>query len=345
MLVPFAVTLPLLLAGVLVLSGVSKLRAPGDLREWEELGVPRFLRRNALLRLHPWGELLLGIAVAVLGGWLGALAGTVATLLMLGYTVLVARAAARGGASCSCFGAPARVTGITVVRNIWLTLLAAAAAGGAASTPLAGGALAAGAGHLPWLVAAAIAVATTALVLWRAPHTPVPASAAGVPVVGEAASGSSDDALDYVRRRTPAVPVVLADGTEVNLRALAAKKPQLLLALSSVCEHCETIRDRRAQYRTLLPEVDVRLLLVEPATSRWAEHEEPQSLHDVGDYVAASIEEWSTPSAVLLGADGLLAGGPVTGDVAVEAFIGDVYEALHGTRPPADPDAAPATAG
>lgn len=344
--VPFAVTLPLLLAGVLLRSGVSKLRAPGDLREWEELGVPRFLRRNALLRLHPWGELLLGVAVAVLGGWLGALAGAVATLLMLGYTVLVARAAARGGASCSCFGAPARVTGITVARNIWLTLLAAAAAGGAASTPLVGGPLAAGAGHWPWLLAAAIAVVTTALVLWRAPETSAPATAAGVPVVGGAAPGSDGgDALDYVRRRTPAVPVVLADGTEVNLRALAAKKPQLLLALSSVCEHCETIRDRRAQYRTLLPEVDVRLLLVEPTTSRWAEHEEPQSLHDVGDYVAASIEEWSTPSAVLLGADGLLAGGPVTGDVAVEAFIGDVYEALHGTRPPADPDAAPATAG
>ena len=172
---------------------------------------------------------------------------------------------------------------------------------------------------------------------------PAPARSAGSDDAGPGEDGASGaEERDYVRRRTPAVPVVLADGTEVNLRALAAKKPLLLLALSSMCGPCETIRDRRAHYRALLPEVDVRLLLVEPTSSRWAEHEEPQSLHDVGDYVAGSIEEWATPSAVLLGADGLLAGGPVTGDQAVEAFIGDVYEALHGERPPADRDVAPA---
>jgi len=355
MAVPFAVTLPLLLAGVLLASAVAKLRTPGDLREWEALGVPPALRRTVLLRLHPWAEGVLGIAVAALGGWLGAVAGIVAVALMLGYTVLVARAAAGGGASCTCFGAPAPVTGTTVVRNVWLTALAAGATVGAASTPLLGGALAAGIAHLPWLLATAIAVVTTALVLWQAPERRAPAPATGVPVVGGSAAGSqggspdaaggsaSGDDVEYVRRRIPAVPVTFADGTEVNLRALATKKPLLLLALSSMCEPCETIRDRRAHYRALLPEVDVRLLLVEPTSSRWAEHEEPQSLHDIGDYVAGSIEEWATPSAVLLGADGLLAGGPVTGDLAVEAFVGDVYEALHGQRPPTETD--PAAAG
>ncbi|MFD6700726.1 MULTISPECIES: MauE/DoxX family redox-associated membrane protein [unclassified Microbacterium] len=353
--VPFAVTLPLLLAGVLLVSAVAKLRSPGDLREWEALGVPRPLRRAALLRLHPCAEGALGIAVAALGGWLGALAGTVAAALMLAYTVLVVRAAARGGASCTCFGAPAPVTGATVVRNIWLTALAVGAALGAAGTPLLGGALVAGIAHLPWLLAALIAVVTTALVLWRATARPS-ATTPGVPVVPGSAAGAdggpSDapggspggDELEYVRRRTPSVPVTLADGTAVNLRELAARKPLLLLALSSMCEPCETIRDRRAHYRALLPEVDVRLLLVEPTSSRWAEREEPQSLHDRGDYVAGSIEEWATPSAVLLGADGLLAGGPVTGDLAVEAFIGDVYEALHGERPPTDPQPDAATA-
>ena len=345
--VPFAVTLPLLLAGVLLYSAVAKLRAPGDLREWQELGVPRALRRTALLRLHPWAEGALGIAMAALGGWIGACVGVIAVAVMLGYTMLIARAASRGGASCACFGTPAPVTGATVVRNIWLTLLSLGAAFGAASTPLVGGALAFGFAHGLWLLAAACAVVTTALVLWRAPTGAVSATAPGVPVVGRAAVGASaaesgsddDEEREYVRRRTPAVPVTFADGTAVNLRELAAKKPLLLLALSSMCGPCETIRDRRAHYRALLPEVDVRLLLVEPTSSRWAEREEPQSLHDLGDYVAGSIEDWSTPSAVLLGADGLLAGGPVTGDIAVETFIGDVYEALHGERPPADPAA------
>jgi hypothetical protein len=36
---------------------------------------------------------------------------------------------------------------------------------------------------------------------------------------------------------------------------------------------------------------------------------------------------------VLLGIDGMLAGGPESGSDAVDAFVGDVYESLHGTRP------------
>jgi hypothetical protein len=147
-------------------------------------------------------------------------------------------------------------------------------------------------------------------------------------------SAVNDDELDYIRTRTPAVPVTLANGTIVNLRALAARKPILLLAVSSMCEPCESVVAKRAEWRELLPEVDIRLLLAEPASwSPWTERDEPQSLHDVEDYVAGSIGEWGTPTAVLLGADGMLAGGPITGDLGVERFVGDIYESLHGERP------------
>jgi hypothetical protein len=100
-----------------------------------------------------------------------------------------------------------------------------------------------------------------------------------------------------------------------------------------MCGSCEPVRDKRAEYRALLPEVDVRLLLAEPLSSGWTEREEPQSLHDVDDYVGASLGYAGTPSAVLLGADGLLAGGPVTGDLAVDRFVDEIYESLHGERP------------
>jgi hypothetical protein len=334
--VALSIAIPLVLAAVLVSSGVAKLRAPDSLAGWQELGVPAVLRREWLRRIHPWAELILGGAVALLGGWLGLLAALVAVALMVAYTAMVARLVARReSTSCACFGARKRVTRVTVVRNVWLTLLAIATAAVIWTTPLFGGALAAGVPQFAWLVALAIAAVTTALVLWpegtAAPTDTTPPSTA------------ADDDLDYIRTRTPAVPVTQADGTVVNLRTLAARKPILLLAVSSMCGACETVVAKRAEWRELLPEVDVRLLLAEPADrSVWTERNEPQSLHDVEDYVAGSIQNWGTPTAVLLGADGMLAAGPVTGDLGVARLVDDIYESLHGERPRRENSAADA---
>lgn len=330
-----SVALPLVLGAVLIASAIAKWRSPDDLAGWKDLGVPRMLRREWIRHLHPWGELALGAALAVLGGWLGLAAALVAVALMIAYTVVVARVAARSDdTSCSCFGARKRVTVVTVIRNVWLTVVAVGAAAVVWSTPLVGGALAAGIPQLPWLFVLAVAAATTALILW-------PDGASGdtgsVPVPTEGLVGQSpagEDDLEYVRTRTPAVPVTLADGSVENLRTLAAAKPILLLSVSPYCGSCEPVYQQRTVWRELLPEVDVRLLLQQsPESSPWTERGEPQSLHDVDDYVRGSIGEWATPTAVLLGADGLLAGGPITGDIAVARFVDDIYESLHGVRP------------
>lgn len=332
--VALSIAIPVVLAAVLISSAIGKLRTPDDLAGWRELGVPAVLRRESLRRIHPWAELLLGGAVALLGGWLGLVAALVAVALMVGYTILVTRVVARSeSTSCACFGARKRVTRVTVVRNVWLTILAVATAAVIWTTPLFGGALAAGIPQFAWLVALAIAAVTTALVLWpeeaAAGTDTTPAAKAMVP------PGTPDDEdLDYIRTRTPAVPVTQADGTVVNLRTLAARKPILLLAVSSMCGSCESVFEKRREWRELLPEVDVRLLLAERAErSPWTERDEPQSLHDVDDYVAGSIEEWGTPTALLLGADGMLAAGPVTGDLGVMRLVDDIYESLHGERP------------
>lgn len=333
----FAIALPLVLAAVLVASASAKLRIPDDIDGWADLGVPTVLRREWLRRLHPWGELLLGAAIAVFGGWLGLIAALVAVALMVGYTVLVARVAARPvDTSCACFGARRRVTRITVLRNVWLTVVAVATAAVIWTTPLIGGALAVGIPQFPWLVSLAVAAVTTALVLWPEPAGGTVATAPPLAARASAGAGAagSDGELDYVRTRTPAVPVSLADGTVVSLRKLAERKPILLLAVSSMCGPCETTVGQLPAFRALLPEVDVRLLLAEPiGMSPYEEHTEPQSLHDVGDYVSASIGDWATPTAVLLGVDGMLAGGPVTGTLAIERFVDDIYESLHGDRP------------
>lgn len=325
------------LAGVLVWSGVAKLRHPDDLAGWTQLGVPASLRRSWLLRLHPWAELALALALVVLGGVLGALAALACLMLMVAYFWLVARAlrASSGAAAdptCACFGEDAPISTVTVVRNAWLVLLSALAVGGLAAAPLLGGAMAVATrtGSWPWVLAAATAAATVVLVRWPESAMPTVSAATGLTYTADA-EGIVDagDEFDYVRTRTPAVPVQLADGRTVDLRALASQKPLMILAVSTSCGACAPVIDAAPEWRELVPEVDIRLLLqYAPAEGAFAERTEPQSLHDPDDYVRRSIEEWATPTALLLGSDGLLAGGPVTGFAAIREFVIDVRAAL-----------------
>ena len=128
--------------------------------------------------------------------------------------------------------------------------------------------------------------------------------------------------------------MTLADGTTQNLRNIASTKALLLLAVSPTCMSCQPVIGQVETYRRLMPELDVRLLLsTTPEESPLLEHDEPQSLHDPEGYVRGSIADWATPTAVLLGADGLLAGGPVTGAEEIDVFFDDIYESLHGERP------------
>jgi hypothetical protein len=325
--------LPLVLAGVLIGSGVSKLRVADDLSGWAALGVPQALRRQWLVRVHPWAEVALGIAVAVLGGLLGLLAALVAVALMVAYTWLIVRAVSRqDDTSCACFGARQRVTRVTVARNLWLTVLSVATTAVVWATPLIGGALVIGWSLIPALAVAAV---TTALILWPEAETAAPVHTIAPVHADASGEGEVGDEADYIRTRTPAVPVTLADGTGSDLRRLTAARPVLLLIVSPTCGYCEQAMALRGAWRSLLPEVDVRLLLDDsPASSPWTEENEPQSLHDPDHRVTSSLADFlPTPAVVLLGVDGLLAGGPVSGP-DIEPFIGDVYESLHGVRPP-----------
>ena len=240
MLDALSIALPLVLAAVLIASAVAKLRTPDDLSGWRDLGVPARLRREWLRRAHPWAEGALGDSLAVLGSWLGLLAALVAVALMAAYTVLVARVLRRSSnASCACFGTRRRVTRVTVARNVWLTALAVGAAAVIWTTPVLGGALAAGIPQFAWLVALAIAAVTTAFILWPERRDDVDGSTAGPGVQ------TTEDDLDYIRTRTPAVPVTLADGTSCPPLFTHARRPLLLLAVSSMCGACESVMERR----------------------------------------------------------------------------------------------------
>lgn len=333
--VALSISLPLVMAVVLIASGVAKLRHPDDLRGWRDLGVPTALQRRWLLQLHPWGEIVLGIALALLGGALGLIAAVIAVVLMGTYTVLIVRTLRRTpDASCACFGEPAPVTGWTVVRNGWLTALATGTALTIWANPLWGGAVIAAGGSWLWLLALAVAAVTVFVVVLRGTED----AAAVAPSAGATASealGTSDNELDYVRSRTPAVPVTLGDGTTTTLRHLTQERPLLLLAVQAFCASCQHVITHVDDYRALLPEVDVRFLVMEePKDTILASSNEPQTVHDPNHYVGDSLTDGlRTPTAILFGIDGLLAGGPETGADAIDSFVDDIYESLHGTRP------------
>ena len=333
--IALTVTPPLILAVVLVVSGIAKLRNPDDLDGWEAMGVPAALRRTWLLRLHPWGEIILGIALAALGAGLGLAAAIVALALMGASTVVIARTLRTGvDTECACFGARKTITAMTLVRNVWYVLLAIVAVVVAGMNPLWGGALAAldGVGW-GWIAGLAAAAITVALTMWP---TDAADSAAEQQATDAVAPGEVDEdgMLDYIRSRTPAVPVTLSDGTEVTLRDLSMRQPLIVMAVKPGCGPCVKVMDTIPKWRELLPEVSIRQLLTyAPDEGKHAEREEPLSIHDPHRYVQRSLADWQTPTAVLFGADGMLAGGPVTGFSAISEFIADVYESLHGERP------------
>lgn len=329
---PLSVVPAALVAAVLIASGIAKFRHPDDLDGWADLGVPSVLRRTWLLRLHPWGELLLGLVLLFFGGLLGEIAAVIALALMIAYLVFVVLVLRTGiDTSCACFGTRKRITVMTAVRNGWYVVLAFGAVGTTWTTPLLGGPLAVLSGSdLAWAVGLAATAITVALTMW-----PVAGDAADAepaqPVVHE-----DGDELDYIRTRTPSVPVTRADGEVVDLRKLSmTDKPLLLLQVRPGCGSCVDVHERIGEIRALLPEVSVRLLLAaSPDASEWTELTEPQSLHDPEGYLHRSISDFGTPTAVLFGMDGMLAGGPVLGSYAIFDFIADVYESLHGERPP-----------
>lgn len=330
-----ALSSTLILVGVLVVSGVAKLRTPDDAAGWEALGIPAVLRRQWLIRLHPVAELVLAAGLLLLGGALGIAAAVVAVLLFAAYLVMVWRARQQTpDASCACFGERRPITGRTLLRNAWLTLLAVVSALTIGALPMFGGVAVLAATSWPWVLALA-AVAVTFVLVQE--HAPIDEGQATAALDTTAAAGSEDDLEDYLRTRTPAVPVQLADGTTVTLRDLSREEPVLLLAVSETCGSCLPVIESIDAYRALLPEVSVRFLLQSaPENSKLASTQEPQTLHDPHRYVGASLaDQWFTPTALLLGADGLLAGGPVMGANSIAEFVDDVYESLHGERPPA----------
>ena len=315
---------PIILAVVLVVSAVGKLRSPRASAEaFRDLRVPPPLASRYVVEALPYAELLLALSLLLLGGAAGVVAAAAAVLLFTAYLVLVARALGfEEDVDCACFGAfaPGRITRRTILRNAWLVALAALAV--AASTQGQSVAARVMNGQSPWWwLAGALAAAATVAFTVGTSHedeSRTPQPYAEVPGDG-----------DYLRVRTPALPVVLGDGSTTHLRRLSADRPQLLLHVSETCGSCMEVIEVVPVWREKLPAVDVRLVLrSEPGATALTERVEPLSVHDPEGLIGETFDMQPTPSAVLLGSDGLLAGGPVVGSYAVPDFVEDILREL-----------------
>lgn len=303
----------LLVAAVLLTSGLAKVARPADQRAaFASMDVPAPLRRPLVIRCHPWFEILLGIALVSLPHPADAAPATLALLLLTAYLVLVWRVVARGGqATCRCFGSlgASRVGPRTVLRNALLVALAAVSAADAW-----------GEGSVPrrladldgeewwWLAAAAVTAALAVLVLERT----------GGPT-GSSTSG-------YLRLPVPDVPVRHPHGVEQSLRELATGRAQLLLFLSPGCGPCVTVARRLPSYAERLPDVDVRVVsgLAAEYVDQHAPEWLPFLLFETDQEVSDVLGITGRPVAVLLGRDRLLAAGPVRGPEAIDALVDDV---------------------
>lgn len=316
----------LVLAAVLVASGIGKLRHPEGADEaFTALLVPDALNRPWLIRAHPWAELALAALLLALPHPASLVGAVAALALFTTYLVLVWRVVASGEeASCNCFGATgsSTVDGWTLARNILLVLVAVAVVVDAAT----GGSALVRFGELGadwwWVAGLAVAAATTYLIAREtAPET--------------VAEESLEPEEDYLRLPIPDVPVrVREGGAELSLRDLAAERAQVILLLSPGCGPCTTISNKVPQWAKDLPEIDFRVL---NAISHQNMREikpiwEPYFVEEVRHEVGTVFGSPGRPSAILLGLDGLLAGGPVVGLTAIEQLIADITEQISAAR-------------
>lgn len=332
---------PLACGAVLVVSGVAKARdTDGTRAAMISVGLPPRLSSTATATALCAVELALGALVLVTWGWVLAVVAAAVTALFAAYWLVVGRVLRRGeDVECHCFGSLGsdRVTSATLLRNTVLVLLALLAVGFGVDghgVPVVLDDL--GGAGWAWLAMTVLVGAAAVLIVapGREPH-------AGVPDVEHDTGGDPEEQLDYERSDIPFAILADADGRQVTLRTLAQRQAQLLVFLSVGCGACTVILEKLSGWSRQLEPVQVQAVY----TSYLADVPEHYrvngvtSWHDVEGGATAAFCHNGRPVAVLLGADGQLAGGPVLGREAIGSFVEDILAELHGEEAAPDEQA------
>ncbi|WP_210438897.1 TlpA family protein disulfide reductase [Nocardioides xinjiangensis] len=315
-----ALVVALTLVAVLATSGAAKLRDRRATRDaFTALRVPGVVPADAAATVLPWAELALAVALVLApDGWLTVAAAAV-LVLMLAYTALVARALRfEEPVTCSCFGSLGRhdVDRTTVARNLLLSALAAALF----ASSLDGGSVAAALGALDrdgwWALLATLAAAAVAVLVVGGP--------------GPSGSPAADgDLLDYERQAVPYGSLTLRDGRTASLLELSATQARLLVVLTPGCGPCVRTAERLDAWAARLgPAVGVLAVYPDEQSAEAAVGHAPELAAWEPELNVRRLFSVGAPAAVLLGADGYLAGGPVAGEEGVADFVEEVLAAL-----------------
>ncbi|WP_270408251.1 MauE/DoxX family redox-associated membrane protein [Brachybacterium paraconglomeratum] len=325
---------PILLSITLLISGLAKLGArEGTQDAMRSLRLPLPAFHASVASVLPATEIILALALWIPVPPLQVLLAGLVALLMFTYLAIIARALTfEEQVHCSCFGtlASPTVSRTTLVRNVILSVLGVlavvAAASGAMTTLL----VQAPMGLIGFGLALLIAIALTAATIGGSVAEP-DADASTVPAT-TAADADEDELLDYERSPIPAAVLQQADGRLITLTQLTAQRAALLVFVTEGCGPCERVLDHAEEWIGELEQtLQVRFVFSRPldqlrerTTDRVTDH----ALHDLQFTARTALGGTSAPSAVLLGADGQLAGGPVNGGSAVIEFVQEIREQL-----------------
>ena len=350
---------PLVLAFVLLLSAASKWRdRDATLSSIVLLRMPRVLHARWVTVALPVGEIVLALAMLTPSRILTQVAAVVALGLFLVYLLVVARAMTFDPRpSCGCFGriGDQRVNARTVARNVLFVLLAVlfslwAFAGNTVPAALADFTST----DLLWLVVVVLIAAVAVFIsggslgaaLPRRQHsTPAPPQPVDPSAGGPMASGHStgapvplpgeggDDDDEYLRVPIPEVLLLSPQGAPTTLHELATERAQLLVFGNCYCGTTIAALRESKQWAERLPALDVRVIWsgVDPAPD--VEQDDIPGWRDHASVTWRALALPSSPAAVLLGADGLLAGGPVGGYQDVSEFVEDIVATLAEAAP------------
>lgn len=352
----------LILVVTLTSSGAAKLKDyTSTATAIFNLKIDRWIpiRARTAALILPWAELLLALALLVAPGILQIIAALCALLLFAFYWVIIARAVMSGNdASCNCFGSTsaAPISQWTLARNTALVIAAAVVVAGALAYGRSPASmffsLTLEQGF--WLFGAALAVITVWFI-YRSEMISAPATTTALPSTATVNAPTSADAsaenegLSSLTGRTPytntktaediveedyiRLPIPFGQITEIslhgniphNLRELASRQARVLIWVSPTCGPCLDVIAKIGQWQEKLGST----IGVHPVISSEASLENlavPENITVFIDEGGNTQRNFGggTPTAVALGTDELMAGGPVYGKGAVIDFMNDL---------------------